>query len=394
VNRENKKVVIVGTAHVSPRSIKKVEETIENIKPQAVAVELCSRRYMALKGEKQDVPVVDAIKRGEAHLLLFQLLLSYFQRKIGEEYGVKPGEDMLAAVKKAEEIGADVLLIDRDISITFRRFWSSLSLFEKFKIVYHLVKGFFISDDVDIEKMLEEDVLDAIVKEFRDIAPSAAETLIDERDAFMAANILAALKKYDSIVVVVGAGHKKGIEKHLSNPETIPPINELLQVKKGISLTKIAGYTIFLIVLLVFAAVISTLNTALILKAFMYWFLINGILAALGAAIARAHPLSVLAAFCSAWLTSLNPAIAAGWVSGIVEAWKRGPTTKDIEELSKVNSLSELMRNRIFRILLVAALTNVGSVAGTLIGLHYVVQLTGVNIAEVLKNCISSILGQ
>ena len=394
MNRENKKVVIVGTAHVSPRSIKKVEETIENIKPQAVAVELCSRRYMALKGEKQDVPVVDAIKRGEAHLLLFQLLLSYFQRKIGEEYGVKPGEDMLAAVKKAEEIGADVLLIDRDISITFRRFWSSLSLFEKFKIVYHLVKGFFISDDVDIEKMLEEDVLDAIVKEFRDIAPSAAETLIDERDAFMAANILAALKKYDSIVVVVGAGHKKGIEKHLSNPETIPPINELLQVKKGISLMKIAGYTIFLIVLLVFAAVISTLNTALILKAFIYWFLINGILAALGAAIARAHPLSVLAAFCSAWLTSLNPAIAAGWVSGIVEAWKRGPTTKDIEELSKVNSLSELMRNRIFRILLVAALTNVGSVAGTLIGLHYVVQLTGVNIAEVLKNCISSILGQ
>ena len=394
MNRENKKVVIVGTAHVSPRSIKEVEETIENIKPQAVAVELCSRRYMALKGEKQDVPVVDAIKRGEAHLLLFQLLLSYFQRKIGEEYGVKPGEDMLAAVKKAEEIGADVLLIDRDISITFRRFWSSLSLFEKFKIVYHLVKGFFISDDVDIEKMLEEDVLDAIVKEFRDIAPSAAETLIDERDAFMAANILAALKKYDSIVVVVGAGHKKGIEKHLSNPETIPPINELLQVKKGISLTKIAGYTIFLIVLLVFAAVISTLNTALILKAFIYWFLINGILAALGAAIARAHPLSVLAAFCSAWLTSLNPAIAAGWVSGIVEAWKRGPTTKDIEELSKVNSLSELMRNRIFRILLVAALTNVGSVAGTLIGLHYVVQLTGVNIAEVLKNCISSILGQ
>ncbi|AEA46614.1 TraB family protein [Archaeoglobus veneficus SNP6] len=387
-----KRIIIVGTAHVSPKSIKDVEETIEREKPQAVAVELCMRRYLALKGEKQDIPVVDIIKRGEAHLLLFQLLLSYFQRKIGEEYGVKPGDEMLAAIKKAEEVGADVLLIDRDIAITFRRFWNSLSFVEKLKIVYNLLKGLFSKDDVDVDEMLKEDVLEVMVKEFRDIAPSAAKTLIDERDAFMAANLIAALKKYDKIVAVVGAGHKKGLERFISNPASIPPIEKLLEVKKGINVMNILGYTIVAFVIMLFIAVIATLNTGIILKAFAYWFLINGILSAIGAAIAGAHPLSILTAFCVAWLTSLNPAIAAGWVSGLVEAWKRSPTSRDIEELSKAESLSQLVRNRVFRILLVAALTNVGSIAGTIIGAWYVMQVTGIDIVEILRENFTHLL--
>ncbi len=390
---EAKKVVLVGTAHVSPKSIEEVIETIEREKPEAVAVELCMRRYLALKGKKQNIPVVDIIKKGETHLLLLQLLLSYFQRKIGEEYGVKPGEEMLAAINKAEETGADVLLIDRDIAITFRRFWSSLSIVEKLRIVYNLIKCFFSSEDVDVDEMLKENVLDAMVEEFRDIAPSAAKSLIDERDAFMAASILEALKKYDSIVVVVGAGHKKGIQRYLSNPELIPPVEELTKIEKGTNYLKIAGYAVFALVILIFAAILSTLNTALILKAFAIWFVINGALAAAGAAVAGGHPFSIIAAFCSAWLTSLNPAMAAGWVSGVVEAWKRNPTTKDIEELSKAESLSQLVKNRVFRILLVAALTNVGSMLGTFVGLYYVMQVTGVDITEVLRNNAAAILG-
>jgi len=390
---ETKRVIIVGTAHVSPKSIEEVVETIEKERPQAVAVELCVQRYLALKGEKQNIPVLDIIKKGEAHLILFQLLLSYFQRKIGEEYGVKPGEEMLAAITKAEETGAEVLLIDRDIAITFRRFWNSLSIIEKLKIGYNLIKGFFSREDVDVDEMLKENILDAMVKEFRDIAPSAARSLIDERDAFMATNILAALKKYNSIVVVVGAGHKKGIQRYLSNPELIPPVEELTEIKKGTNYLKIIGYAIFALVILIFAAILSTLNTVLILKAFVIWFIINGILAATGAAIAGGHPYSIIAAFCSAWLTSLNPAMAAGWVSGVVEAWKRNPTTRDIEELSKADSFSHLIKNRVFRILLVAALTNLGSMIGTFVGLYYVMQATGVNIMEVLRNNTAIVLG-
>ncbi len=385
---ERTRILIVGTAHVSPKSIEEVEKTIEEVKPQAVAVELDYKRLMSLQGKNQEIPVIDVIKRGEAHLLLFQILLSYFQRKIGEEYGVKPGDEMLAAIKKAEEIGADVLLIDRDITITFKRFWSNLSLKEKLKIAYSLLKSLFEEDEVDVEEMLKEDVLELLVREFRDIAPSAAKTLIDERDAYMALNLLEASKHYSSIVAVVGAGHKKGIENYLKNPEKLPPIQSLVEVKQGRNYGKIAGYAVFAVIIFTFASLALTLNSKVLIKAFVYWFLINGVLSALGAAIAGAHPLSILTAFFVAWLTSINPTIAAGWFSGIVEAWVRKPTSKDVEELANVSSLRELLRNRIFRILLVAALTNVGSGIGTIIGIWYVYKITGIKIADVLRKAL------
>ncbi len=388
---KDEKIVIVGTAHVSPRSIEEVERAIEELKPEAVAVELDYRRLLALQGKKQEIPVIDVVKRGEAHLLLFQILLSYFQRKIGEEYGVRPGDEMLAAIRKAEEIGADILLIDRDVTITFKRFWSNLSFREKVKIAYNLLKSLFEEEEVDVEEMLKEGALDVLVKEFRDIAPSAAKTLIDERDAYMAANLIEAKKNYSRIVAVVGAGHKKGIERFLKDPSKIPPLNDLVEVKKGRNYGKIAGYAIFLMIILMFASLATTLNSKLLLEAFVYWFLINGILSALGAAVAGGHVLSILTAFLVAWLTSINPTMAAGWFSGLVEAWVRKPTSRDVEELANVSSLRELFRNKIFRVLLVAALTNIGSMVGTFVGLWYVYKITGIKIADVLRKAVSGI---
>ncbi len=386
-------VLVIGTAHVSPKSIEEVTKTIEEIKPDAVAVELDYKRLRALQGEIPDIPIVDVIKKGEAHLLLFQILLSYFQRKIGEEYGVKPGDEMLAAIEKAKEIGADVLLIDRDVSITFKRFWSNLSIKEKLKIFYSLIKSLFGDEEVDVNEMLKEDVLDALVKEFRSIAPSAAKTLIDERDAYMAANLVEASKKYDKIVAVVGAGHKKGIEFYLKNPYKLPSIDSLLEVKSGRNYGKILGYSIFFVILFLFAFILLTFNTEILLKAFIYWFLINGILSALGAAIAGASIPSILTAFFVAWLTSINPTIAAGWFSGVVEAWVRKPTSKDLMELVKVKTVRDLLKNKVFRVLLVASLTNVGSMIGTFIGIWYIYKITGVKIVSLLKNSIAKVFG-
>ena len=388
-------IVLIGTAHVSKKSIEDVKRVIEEVKPQAIAVELCYRRFLALtQGKPQEISVVDVIKRGEVILILFQMLLSYFQRKIGEKYGVKPGAEMLAAIEKAREIGADVLLIDRDIAITFKRFWNSLSFFEKIKLVFHMLKGLFGDEEVDVDEMLKEDILERFVREFRDIAPSAARVLIDERDAYMAARLIEASQRYEKIVAVVGAGHRKGIERYLKNPELLPDLRELEGVReRRFSILKVVSFAIFAFVILTFVAVLATMNSEVILKAFLYWFLINGVLSAIGALIAGAHPLSALAAFLSAWLTSLNPMIAAGWVSGIVEAKIRKPTSQDLEDLAKAESLRELMRNRIFRILLVAALTNVGSMIGTIYGAYVIMQLTGINIPDVVKENIAKLLG-
>ncbi|HID42512.1 MAG TPA: TraB/GumN family protein [Archaeoglobaceae archaeon] len=396
---ENKRLVIVGTAHVSPKSIRDVEETIEKEMPEAVAIELDRRRFHALtRDELQDIPILDVIRKGETHLLIFQLLLSYFQKRIGDTYGVKPGEEMIAAVRKAKEINVDVILIDRDIGITLKRFWASLSLFEKLKLVGHLIMDFIRKEEVEIDEVLEEDVLELLVKEFRDIAPSAARVLIDERDAYMASNLIKSLNKYDKLVAVVGAGHKKGIERYLMNPESIPDTRKLEEIKKSrINLFKLFGYTVFGIIILIFSMLFMTLNSELIIRAFIYWFLINGILSAIGAAIARGHPFSIAAAFFFAWFTSLNPAIAAGWVSGAVEAWVRKPTASDLRKISRAESLGEVFSNKFFRVLLVAALTNVGSMIGTFMGAYYVLQITGIDIVGTLKegfaNVINTIFG-
>ena len=386
-------IIIIGTAHVSKKSVEEVKKVIEEIKPEAVAVELCYKRYLALtKNKPQNIPITDVIKKGEAPMLLFQLILSYFQRKIGEKCGVRPGEDMLVAIEKAREIGADILLIDRDITITFKRFWNSLSLFEKIKLILYILRSLFSKEEIDVDEMLKEDILERLIKEFRKLSPSAAKVLIDERDAYMAANLLQAAKKYEKIVAIAGAGHKKGIEKYLRNPDLIPDIKELEKVEESrFSLTKLFSYTLVILIFLTFFAIVK-INSELIIEAFIYWFLINGFLASLGALIAGAHPLSILGAFLSAWFTSLVPFIAAGWIAGLIEVKIRKPTFKDIEELVRVKDFKDLMRNKIFRTLLVVALTNIGSMIGTICATYYIMQIIGIDISKVLADFINNLI--
>ncbi len=225
--------MIVGTAHVSPRSIEEVKEIIEKERPDAVAVELCPRRFKTLvEGYRENISHLDVLKKGDVFLLLFQIILSHLQKKIGEEYGVRPGQEMLTAIEKAREIGADVILIDRDIAVTFKRFWTSLGFFEKIKFIWYLIRT--SSNDVEIDEMLKQDILDSLIREFRKISPKAANVLIDERDLYMAANLLNVMKKYNKVVAVVGAGHKKGIETALEKAvkEGID-IRKLSEVKEG-----------------------------------------------------------------------------------------------------------------------------------------------------------------
>ncbi len=376
-----KKLIIVGTAHVSKESVENVKRIIEEEKPDAVAVELCYRRYKTLVEDYREVlPITDLIKRGETFLLLFQTILSYFQRRIAKDYGVRVGEEMLAAIEKAREIGADVLLIDRDITITLKRFWQSLSFFEKLKLVYYVIKDFFSKEEIEIEELMKEDILDRLVKEFRKISSNAARVLIDERDEYMAAKLIEAMQKYDKIVAVVGAGHKKGIERILREHQRID-LKKLEEVKRGVNYFKILSVFISLTILSVFVF-IAVLSVQKFFEAFLFWFLINGVLAAIGATIARAHPISITLAFLSAWLTSLNPMIAAGWVAAIAETWVRKPKSSDLAELIEVNSFKELLNNRIFRILLIAALTNIGSAIGTVYGSYYILTHFGIDIVK------------
>lgn len=382
-------VVIVGTAHVSEKSVQEVTKAIEELRPDIVAVELCPSRYRAITGQEQDtgeIQIKEILSGGKIYYLLVQWFLAYVQKKIGSELGVKPGSDMIAAIDEAEKIGARVALVDRDIGITIQRFWSNMRFRDKVRLVASMIPAAFgKGEEIDIDSVTQDDVVSQIIEEFRQISPGAAQVLIDERDAYIAQNLLR-LGKEGRVVAVVGAGHKEGIGKYLSHPESIPPIEEMTRLpKKRISLPKIVGASLMLLVLITIVAVVySGQSTDTLFAAMKIWFVVNGVLSALGVLLARGHPLSALTAFMVAWLTSLNPLIAAGWFAGVVEAWIRKPTMKDMKLLAEAETFKELMKVSLFRVILVAALANIGSMAGTIIGAYLILHMVGLSPEEMI----------
>jgi pheromone shutdown-related protein TraB len=381
-------IVIVGTAHVSEKSVQEVTRAIEDLHPDVVAVELCQGRYRALTGQEEtgELQIKEILSGGKLYLLLVQWFLAYIQKKIGSDLGVKPGSEMIAAIEVAERTGARVALVDRDIAVTIQRFWSAMSFLEKAKLVGSMIPAAFgKGEEIDIEKVTEEDVVSAIIEEFREVSPGAAQVLIDERDAYIARNLIR-LGKEGRVVAVVGAGHKEGITKYLAHPEKIPPFENMTRIsKRRISVPKIFGAALMLLVLATIAAVlISGSSTENLFSALKIWFVVNGVLSALGVVLARGHPLSALTAFMIAWLTSLNPLMAAGWFAGIVEAWKRKPTMADTKKLADAETFKELMTIPLFRVILVAALANVGSVAGTVLGAYLILKMSGLSPEELV----------
>ena len=378
----NDNIILVGTAHISKDSVEEVKEVIKKYKPDIVAIELCKRRHTALtkKDQWENTPVSSLIKSNNAYLMLAQTFLSSIQRKLGKEYGVEPGSEMIAAIKEAEKQGHQVALVDRDISITLKRAWRKMGIREKFRLTWEFLKamvGFEEEEleELDLKELMNQDVISAMMEEFGELAPSATVVLIHERDTYIAKKILDESKK-GRVVAVVGAGHLEGIKKHLEEKDLDVDLKELEYVpKKRFHFLKAIGYAVPVIFAAIIIYIILTGRWEQAANALLWWFLINGSLSAIGAAIARGHPFSILTAFVAAPLTSLNPAIAAGWVAGYVEFKMRKPVVKDFKELSKIDSLRDFWNNSVIRLLMVVALANLGSMIGTFIALPYILSL-------------------
>jgi pheromone shutdown-related protein TraB len=376
----NDNIILVGTAHISEKSVEEVKQVIESEKPDVVAVELCQRRYDGLtqKDKWENTPVTSLLKSNNAYFLLAQTFLSSIQRKLGKEYGVEPGSEMIAAIKQAKEHDISIELVDRDIAITLKRAWKKMGIREKFRLIWEFLKAIIGFDDeeikeLDLEELMDQDMISAMMEEFGKIAPSVTQVLIYERDLFIAEKIKRLAKEGKKVVAVIGAGHLNGIKKYLTSDDFSADIKELEVVpQKRFSILKTIGYAIPILFVLIIGYAFFTKGLEQSLMLFVYWFLINGICSAVGAAIARAHPFSILTAFIAAPITSLNPAIAAGWVAGYVEAKLRTPVVKDFKELSKLEDLSDFLKNRVVRLLLVVALANLGSMIGTIVAFPYI----------------------
>ena len=360
---------LLGTAHVATASVEAVRKQISEWQPDIVAVELCKSRHAALTNERRldKEGLLKVIKEGKAPLVLIQSLLAAEQRRIGLDEGQQPGAELLAAVNAAEEADLEVALVDRDIQTTLRRAWKKMRLKEKVGLLWALIsEEDDEDDDINLETMLaDKDLLTSLMEDLRELSPGAGTVLIDERDEYISREITKVRGK-GKVLAVLGAGHLTGVTKFLESDivEDKQRLEELSAIPKGGNALKIIAWGIPIAVLGLLGWFAYNGDFESIKKNGIYWLAGNCIAAAVMCLLAGGHPIAILVAALASPITSLNPALAAGWFAGYAQLKIKEPTAEDLAVFLKLDSMKLFWTNRAGRVLLVTALTNLGSMAG------------------------------
>jgi len=377
---DDKEIILVGTAHISQDSVDTVIRTIDEILPDTVCVELDTQRYHSLINKKgwESLNLKELIKKKQVPFLLSNLALSSYQKRMGLQTGVKPGAELAAAAQTAEERGMGVELVDRNIRTTLLRVWRKTGLWNKTKVMASLFGSLFEKQELNEEelaKLRESDTLSGMLDEMGKLLPSVKQILVDERDTYMAYHIRNA--PGEKILAVVGAAHLPGITRLLQgdkiNPETI---SEISIIPTKTTFSKIIPWLIPGIVVALFIGGFFFGNRDQLANAAVAWILANGLFSALGALLALGHPVTILSAFIAAPITSLNPTIGAGFVTGLVQSFIAPPTVHDMEHVGEeLMSLKGWWQNRLARVLLVFLFSSIGSSIGTFVALGWLKDL-------------------
>lgn len=372
----NRTIILAGTAHVSRESVQEVSALIAQEAPGRVCIELDQPRYASMtQGSNwESLDIIKVLREGRGFLLMANLALSGFQRRMGSGVGMKPGEEMLAAVKVAEAAGIPWSLCDRDVQITLKRAWAKSNLWNRSKLLASLASSSFSGEKLtesEIEKLKERNELEQMMDELADYLPSVKATLIDERDRYLATKIFQTAEA--TVVAVVGAGHMNGIERWLHDLDTgraSADLSDIETVPSAGPWGKIAGWALPLVIVGLLALGFVNGGGKASVDLLLRWMLLNGSLAALGSALCLAHPATVLVSFVAAPLATLNPFVGVGLFAGMAEAFLRKPTVQDLEALGDdVTSARGFYRNRVTHILLVFFMSSIGGMIGNFISL-------------------------
>jgi pheromone shutdown-related protein TraB len=371
VNVAEREFIIVGTAHISQESTDLVRHVIQTEQPDCVCVELDPQRYKTLSEKRkwESLDLKQIIRQKQLTTLLVNLLLASYQKKLGDKLGVMPGTELLEATKVAQEYNIPIALCDRDVRITLRRAWRSMSWWEKMKLLASGVAGLVESPDIS-EEMLAElrqtDVLTELMRDLGEVMPVLKTVLLDERDVYIAQKTRES--EGQKIVAVVGAGHAAGIAETLTQ-NTTRDLSEIEQVPPASPVTKIIGWAIPIFIIGAITYIGFSQGASAAGENALFWILANGIPSAIGAAVALAHPLTILAAFLAAPFTSLTPVIGAGYVTAFVQAYVQPPVVREFQTVSEdVNHWRKWWQNKLLRVFLVFILSTLGSLVGTYVG--------------------------
>ncbi len=369
--QNEKKLYLVGTAHVSSESVELVEETVKTYNPDTICVELDEQRYNAMvkKNTWEELDIIHIIKKKQLFFLIGQFILSSFQKKISEQTGSKPGDEFRKAIDLANEGNIKLILADRNIGTTLKRAWRLTPFWHKLKLIGSLFFGSSKElDNLNIEEIKSKDAIDELVKNFGDELPITKKVLIDERDMFLAKEIKDNLGNVT--VAVVGAGHVPGMLEQLKSVITDEEKETIDFIPKPSLIGKIIPWLFPLIFIGIISWGFYSGKRDVATDAIIYWILANGILTAIGCLLAFAHPVTIIAGFVAAPLTSLNPTIGAGIVTALVQTILVKPRVKDFEQIrNKALKIRQWWTNRLTKIFLVFLLSSIGSAIGTFVAL-------------------------
>ncbi len=369
-------VTVLGTAHVSKASAEKVRELLASEAYDAVGVELCPSRYNAIvqPDALAKMDLLQVLREGKVPMVTASLALGAYQQRLAEQFGIEPGAEMRAAIEVGKEASLPILLLDREVGTTLKRIYRKVRWWRRLGLLAGLMASVLSREDVaedEVERLKEGDILETAFTQFAEQAQELYIPLIDERDRYMAARVREELARggHRHILIVVGAGHLKGIASYLRRDareeELTQTIVELDRVPPPSRWPKVLAWTVVLLVLTGFVLGFvrsPSLGRQLVVD----WVLINGGLAAFGTLVAGGHPVTIVGAFLAAPVTSLNPMVGAGMVTALIETFMRKPRVGDFSRLrSDTTHLTGWWHNRVTRILLVFLLSTLGSVLGT-----------------------------
>jgi len=371
--------LLLGTAHISQQSVDKVKLVIETVQPDTVCVELDEQRYKSLTDKKkwENLNIIQVIKKKQVPYLIVNLVLASFQKRMGLQTGVKPGAELAAAAEMAKEHGCHLELVDRDLRTTLLRAWRKTSLWRKMMLLSTLFASLFERNEINEEelaKLQQSDTLSTMLDEMGDLLPSVKEILVDERDRCMADGIRNA--PGETIVAVMGAAHMPGVINWLPQQQNADELAEMNSIPTKSPLSKLIPWLIPAIIMVIFIAGFFFGDRSQMGEAAIVWILTNGILSAIGAAAALAHPVTIATAFVAAPITSLNPTIGAGMVTGLVQAFMAPPTVGNMEKVGDdLETIKGWWKNRLTRILLVFLFSSIGSAIGTFLAGYWLIDL-------------------
>ncbi|MEA5033416.1 MAG: TraB/GumN family protein [Sphaerochaeta sp.] len=381
---DGKEITLIGTAHVSQDSVDEVARTIDEIGPDRICVELDEGRYRSRTEVQgwENLNIKTILKENKGFLMLANMALSSYQKKLGTQMGVSPGDEIMRAANLATERNIPLSLCDREIQVTFKRAWRLSNMWNKLKLISSLLTAVFSKEEIsneELERLKETNVLQSMLDDMAKYFPTVKRVLIDERDQYLASKIYSS--PGNRLVAVVGAGHAPGLVAHmekLDRKEVSDDVTSITSVPAPSKAGPIISWAIVIALVGIIALGFIRSGWDQGIEMFLYWFGLNASLTGLAAILSLAHPVTIILSMLAAPVTALSPTLGVGMVSGIVEASMRKPRVKDFEHVSDdIMTFKGWFTNRIIHALLIFMTTSIFASIGTFIAFPLLISRLG-----------------